>query len=441
MTSPSLGYFGDARREKVGQRLHARLLACGGHGISVRRLGEHRPGEMSFTRFLHNPAVTVREMTDTDTARTAERCAGEPVLVIQDTTVVRSEGGGGQYVHVAIAVHAGTGALLGLVYVKFLTRTRGERVTRNNRPIQDKESYRWLEGAEAAKRVCAKASSITVIADRESDIYEAFACRPAGVDLLVRVAQDRTLDDDRGLFACTEARRRAGYTTVRVPSKPGQQARSALLAVRFLTVTIQRPCGVLRRNAPKTVSVTMVDLREVKPPHGVEPLHWRLLTTQKLTYLHEALAVADLYRRRWCIEQLFRTMKTQGFNIEALRTVGDGPRAKLVTATLIAAITIQQLLHARDGAAAGEPLRPLTDVFPPEDRPLLEVLNRSVEGTTARQKNPYPPETLVYGTWICGRLGGWTGYYGQPGPIVLLRGWDQVQAIKKSLQLLRGQDV
>jgi hypothetical protein len=109
------------------------------------------------------------------------------VLVIQDTTVARSDGGGGLYLHVAIAVDAEDGALLGLVHATFLTREHGRRATRTSRPIEDKESQRWLDGAAAA-RVCAKARRITMVADRESDIYEAFVRRPEGVDLLVRAA-------------------------------------------------------------------------------------------------------------------------------------------------------------------------------------------------------------------------------------------------------------
>src|SRR5205823_9749049 len=109
-------------------------------------------------------------------------------------------------------------------------------------------------------------------------------------------------------------------------------------------------------------------------------------------------------------------------DVEALRTVGEAPRRKLVAATLIAAVTVQQLLHARDGAQDGA-LRPYTDAFDAEDGVLLETLNGSVEGKTARQKNPHPRGSLAYAAWVCGRLGGWTGYYGKPGPIVLLRGW------------------
>jgi len=437
MTPISLGRFGDSRREDAGVFLHARLVEHCAHGISVRRLGRDRAGEIRLTRFLHSEAVTIEAMVASAAARTAERCARRDVLVIQDTTVVRSDGGGGLYLHVAIAVDAKDGALLGLVYATFLTREHGRRATRTRRRIEDKESQRWLDGAEAAARVCAKARRITMIADRESDIFEAFARRPEGVDLLVRAAQDRALDDGGRLFARLDAQRAAGRITIQVPAKPGQKARTAMLAVRFLPVELPRPRNKLRCDDPRTVSLSLVDTREIKARHGGEPLHWRLLTTWRVGSLTEALVVTGLYRCRWMIEQLFRTMKTQGFDIEALRMATEPPLRRLVMATLIAAITVQQLLHARDGVTA----RPLSDVFDAGDRSLLEALNRSVEGNTQKQQNPHPPGSLAYAAWTCGRLGGWTGYYGKAGPIVLLRGWQKFQTAKQLLISLKHQDV
>jgi hypothetical protein len=437
MTPISLGRFGDSRRKDSGVFLHARLVEHCAHGISVRRLGQDRAGEIRLTRFLHCEAVTTEEMVATAAARTAERCAGRDVLVIQDTTVARSDGGGGLYLHVAIAVDAADGALLGLVYATFLTREHGRRATRTRRPIEDKESQRWLDGAAAAARVCAKARRITMVADRESDIFEAFARRPEGVDLLVRAAQDRALGDGGRLFARLDAQRAAGRMTIEVPAKPGQKARTATLAVRFLSVDLKRPPNKLRCDDPRTVTLSMVDTREIKARHGGEPLHWRLLTTWHVGSLTEALAVIGFYRCRWMIEQLFRTMKTHGFDIEALRMETEPPLRRLVMATLIAAVTVQQLLHARDGMTA----RPLSDAFDAEDRSLLEALNRSVEGKTQKQRNPHPPGSLAYAAWTCGRLGGWTGYYGKPGPIVLLRGWQKFQTAKQLLISLKHQDV
>jgi len=437
MTTTSLGKFGDARREAVGILLHARLVENSARGISVRRLGLDRAGELRLTRFLHSDAVSIEEMVATAAGRTAARCAGRDVLVIQDTTVVRSSGGGGLYLHVAIAVDAADGALLGLVHASFLVRQQGRRAKRTSRPIKDKESQRWLDGADAAARVCANARRITVVADRESDIYEAFARCPAGVELLVRAAQDRALEDGERLFSRIDAKPPAGRTTIAVPAKPGQPAREAELAVRFMPVELKRPGQGKRVGVPASVSLALVDTREIKPPHGADRLQWRLLTTWPVSALSEALMVASVYRCRWMIEQLFRTMKTQGFDIEALRTETEQPLQRLVTAALIAAITVQQLLHARDGKSA----RPLSDVFAAEDIALLRALNRSVEGKTAKQRNPHPPDGLAYAAWLCGRLGGWTGYYGEPGPIVLLRGWQKFQAAKQTLMTLKDQDV
>ena len=64
----------------------------------------------------------------------------------------------------------------------------------------------------------------------------------------------------------------------------------------------------------------------------------------------------------------------------------------------------------------------MSDVCDPADQPAIEAIGRTLEGRTARQTNPHPPGSLAHLGWICARLGGWTGYYGKPGPIVLIRG-------------------
>lgn len=75
-------------------------------------------------------------------------------------------------------------------------------------------SYRWLEGADQAANVCAAACHITVIADRESDICEAFTRRPANVDLVVRSAKDRSFGKDQpSLFAMADALPASGERT------------------------------------------------------------------------------------------------------------------------------------------------------------------------------------------------------------------------------------
>jgi hypothetical protein len=389
---------------------------------------------MQITRFLRNSAVTIEEMLSEAAARTSQRCLGRDVLVIQDTTVLRSSGRGGDYLHAVIALDEADGAILGLVDGRFLHRTSGRKAARRELPIEEKESFRWLEGAEQAASVCAGAGRVTVIADREADIYEAFALRPDGTDLLIRAAQDRSLEDDGKLFAALDALPQAGQADLALPAQPGRRARTARLGLRFATMTLARPNRRFHAGLPEAVEMRLIDVCEINPPAGVPPVHWRLLTTRPVSDDAEAWAVVDLYRRRWAIEQLFRTLKTQGFDIEGIRIQEPEPRDKLVTAALIAAVAVQQLVHGRDGGQGT--LRPCTDVFDAGDIPLLEAYCAKLEGKTERQKNPHLKGSLAYAAWVCARLGGWTGYYGKPGPVVMLNGWREIQAAKRAVQTL-----
>ncbi len=356
-------------------------------------------------------------------------------MAIQDTTVVKSEGGGGLYLHPTILVDRESGAILGLAHAEFLHREAGRRANRRAKPVAEKESQRWLAGAQAAARVGAEAREITVVADRESDIFAAFAQRPATAHLLVRAAHDRALEEGARLFAHLDGLPEAGRAELPLPARPGRPARVAKLSIRFAPLTIRRPRNGVSAGLPETISVHVVDVREIDPPAG-ENVHWRLVTTRTVESLDQALETADLYRLRWMIEQLFRTMKTEGFDIEAARIADDAPRQNLVAATLIAAITAQQLVHARDGGPG--PLRPLEDAFEPEDIPLLEALCVKLEGRTERQKNPHPQGSLAWASWVCARLGGWTGYYGKPGPVVMLRGWRDIQTARLAAQALKA---
>jgi DDE family transposase len=436
----SLGRFGDRRLENGGAFLLDRLLGLGQCGISLRALGGDRAGEVRLDRFLKNPKVTPAEMVATARAHLLERVQGREVLVIQDTTSLRDDGNKrGLYLHPAIAVDAADGALLGLLSADFLVRDETPKAHCNKRRLEQKESRRWVDvTGQAADLLTAGASGVTVIADREADLYEMFACRPEGVEVLVRAHHNRVLTDGGWLDESCAGQPELGRTTVKLPAIAGRAARVATLALRACRISIKRPkrnrarwaklpkvptglpAGMATEGAalPASVDLTLVEAREIDTPAGETPLHWRLLTTRTVENLADAQMIVGFYRCRWTIEQVFRVMKTRGFDIEAVPIRENAPLKNLGCATLIAAIQIQQMLHDRDGLAA----RPMTDVFDPDDQPLIEAIGTTLEGRTAHQRNPYPSGSLAHATWICARLGGWTGYYGKPGPIVLVRG-------------------
>jgi hypothetical protein len=401
----------------------ARLLSVGLSGARVRRLGGDRAGEVRFGRFLHNPRVTPEEMIATAAARTAGLVGGRHVLAIQDTTTLRDDGDQNSLnLHAMIAADARNGALLGVVHAEFLRRTGGKKRDCGKRPFEEKESFRWLTATrEAAKLAEAGAACVTVVADRECDIYDEFALRPANVELLIRVHHDRVLADGRQLLGSTWRLAELGRETISLPAAPGRPARDAVIALRACPVTLKRP---MRNHAAETaklpaeVCLTLVEAREIGPPRGVPPVQWFLLTTHEVSTFAAARLMTRFYRARWTIEQVNRTMKTEGFRIEAVRVAEGGPFENLAAATLIAAIQVMQMVGDRDGAAR----RPFEDVFDAADHPALRAVCASLEGKTTRQKNPHPRGSLAYATWVCARLGGWTGYYGKPGPVVIGRG-------------------
>lgn len=421
-------------------------------GSCIRRLaGGNRARQIQFSRFLHNEAVTVCEMAATAATRTAGLVAGRDILAIQDSSelilggkearargfgpIGRGGGTGGLLLHAVLAVDAATGALLGLVDMQVRNRTGGKVTPRSKRLTAAKESQRWLDGMFNAAKVLREAARITVVADRESDIYEEFARRPANVHLLTRVARDRRIETapDRSalLFGFSDTLpERARFVTT-IPAAPGRKKRTAELAIRYASVLVCRPKNGAPPDLPKTVPLTLVDIRETTMPEEGEPIHWRLVTTHTIDSPAMARMVLDFYRRRWIIEDYFRTLKTAGFDIEAAEIENPNAMARFVGAVAIAGVRVLQLVRARDGATDQR----LEEAFDPADRPLLEALSAKFEGKTQRQKNPHPKGTLAYAAWVIARLGSWDGYYGKPGPKVMRRGVEDFQLIKYGHQL------
>lgn len=433
--------FGDKRLARRGALFVDRLVEHG--SCTLRRLGEGRAGVVGFSRFLGNPKVSSEEIVATASAGLGEAARGLHVLAIQDTTEVNYQhhagsvrglgpaGNGrdrGLFVHPVIAVSAADGALLGLAGAQLWSRSEGgaQRDYRSL-PIEEKESHRWLIGAEQAKQALGQAAQVTVIADRESDIYEEWARLPdEHCALLTRASRDRSLADGGQLFSAAEDWPEAARKEVELRAQPGRAARKACLALRFGQVTIKRPQRCRDRQAPKQRTLYLVDVRE--PDATVaEPIHWRLLTSHVVETTEMAWQIVAWYRLRWHIEQLFRTMKRQGLNLEASQVCDAQGLIKLAAMATVAAVRVMQLVLARDGE--GE--RPASDVIAASLVAPAKALQAKLEGKTEAQKNPHPQGSLAWLAWIVARLGGWNGYKSErpPGPITMRRGLDRFEAI------------
>jgi hypothetical protein len=242
------------------------------------------------------------------------------------------------------------------------------------------------------------------------------------VHLLIRSAQARTLATGELLPDYCAALPEQARETVNVPAKGKQPARKATVALRFGHVTLKRPANTPDKDLPGTVSLQVVDVREVDPPEGVEPVHWRLLTTHAVTTLDEARRIVVWYRMRWIVEQLFRSMKSDCLRIADSQLEQAAGFTKLAIIGLIAAVRSMQLVMGRDGNTG----QPVADAADPADMPALRAFNASLEGRTRKLKNPHDETLLAWYAWIVARLGGWSGYtsrgYRPPGPKTMHHG-------------------
>ena len=429
--------FGDPRVARRAEWLIERVAATG--SLVLCEVGQTRAGEMAVHRFLSSPYVSVERIVETLGSRTAERCVGRRVLAVQDTTEInfagrdrkrRGFGPGGNgatagfFIHPVLAVDVASEAVVGLVDAAIWTRSGRKPARRRVRVSKDKESARWLSGCASAAESLSAAAAVTMVADRESDIYPLFAGKPARLDLIVRAAQNRNLAGGGRLFEALDAVPCLRSCQVRVPPRgPGDKGRIAMVELRAARVQIARPVNGRVENFPDAITLTLVEAREVEAPVGKTPLLWRLLTTHPVADAAQAAEIVQLYRLRWRIEQTFRALKTDGLAIEDSQVIDAERMFNLAAVALAAAVRTIQLVDARDGSP-----RPAADVIDDAFAVPLERLSRKLEGKTQRQKNPHPPGSLAFIAWIAARLGGWNCYYKPPGPKTMRHGWNQLTA-------------
>ena len=271
-----------------------------------------------------------------------------------------------------------------------------------------------------------------MVGDRESDIYSCFAGRSAGVDLIFCAAQDRAIEraPDRpvvagSLFASAAAWPDLTCLRVKVaPRRVGDPSRVATVALRAGPVTLLLPRQGFAKIDAATMSMTLVEAREINPATKQEPLHWRLLTSLEVGDADAACEIVRLYRLRWRIEGVFRALKSDGMRLKATQMHRAERLFKVAVVGLAAACRTIQLVDTRNGRT-----RPATDVI---DAALLSVagaIGPRLEGNTERQKNPHPSHSLAWLAWIIARLGGWNCYYKPPGPKTMRAGWRQFETM------------
>ena len=425
--------FGDAR---LTQRLISLVDSRVEHPEKSlpEALGQWNATKAAY-RFFDNDKVTVKAIYDSHRDATLEAIKGHPViLAIQDTTVFnytvhrKTEGMGpigktglsGFFLHSCLAVSP-EGVPLGILSHRMWVRppeSKDSHNTHKNRPLDDKESARWIEVTKEVARIVPAPTRVVMVGDRESDIIDLFLLANSNHDFLIRAQWDRRLDNSNDhLWHAVENAPALGQTAIKVPRADQRPEREAILTLRAATVTLRPPPSRLKERLPApTVNALLV--REEAPPAGVQPIEWMLLTTLPVATFEQALQCLTWYTYRWRIERYHYILKS-GCQVEKLQLE---TRDRLMRALAVYSMVASQLLwltyHARQTPQASCTVALSNSEW--------KALYAATHKTTILPDCPPDLQTAVL--WIA-RLGGFLARKGDglPGVKVLWRGFRRLQ--------------
>lgn len=433
----------------VDQRLTARLIQLVATLASkpldsIPKASRDWAEAKAIYRFVENKRVTLDDLLRPVAQATARRCADYPVVIVpQDTTAVAfpkanaAEGLGpiaaeprttkGMYVHTTLALRE-DGMALGVFDVNCWCRQAPDKEAdskeKRKRPIEEKESWKWIRGAQAARGAIADVLAeghrprLVHVLDREGDVYEVMVdYDQADEGVVLRCNQNRRVQlMDGRIDSAHHAVRSSpllGKQIIDVLRKHGQRARKATVEIRRCAVRIQPPHD--RPKGSPTLDLTLVEVWEPDPPQGVEPLLWRLWTNEPAQSREQVERVRDIYKLRWRVEDYHVVLKG-GCVVESLQFETVERLNKMI---LVYAPIAVRILQLRDWARF-EPQAPCTVVLSDlEWRTLWTYINQ--------EKVPHnraPPTLRQAVLWI-GRLGGHLNRKGDgmPGVTTLWQGW------------------
>lgn len=434
------GVFGDKRIGKRALQVLRKLTT--GRSSSLREITKDESEQRSFYRLFNNESFSESGIIKSITARCGDLSPGRHLLCIQDTTEfnfsakqrrIKPESGLGTtsrndilgfMLHSSLVVDADRSHALGYSFIKTWERPEAtpDKQDRNYRdlPVKEKESYKWIEGANQSKDLLKEASTITIIADRESDIYDLFGVAEKDrVHLLIRSSHDRQISGKLKLSTCLEALPVMHNYKLSIAGdiRKNTIKRVVDMGLKWSRVELLKPKSCKDEQLPEVQQVYVVEAIEQGRKKGI---HWRILTTHEVSTSEHALQIIRWYKERWHIEQVHRLLKTEGFRIERSQLEQGWAIRKLTLLAMMASLRIMQMMLAY----SDDNEQSIDEVFDKQEQQCLQMIGKKMEGETEKLKNPIKANTLRWATWIIARMGGWKGYTSQrkPGPIVLQKG-------------------
>jgi hypothetical protein len=424
-----------------------------------KMMGTESEREAAY-RFLANERVTFDAVLEPHLVRTRERAeAAKVVLAVHDTSTFKLEGSRGHalghintgargfFLHATVAVSdTEQRDCLGVLRATTLFRESLRKTTKTSlnggqyAALENRESDRWWNHVEAVEKDLAGCCEVIHVADCEADSYALLAKMvTAQYRFVTRMARDRRARSDDGPWSLvSDVANSAEYvaerevplsarTSQRPPRTqqrfPSRDARLAKLRFAAMPMRLKRP-PYLDEPYSAEIEVNVVRVYEVDAPEGTEPVEWFLLTTEPAATKQDVLAVVDIYRRRWVIEEFFRAVKT-GCAYEQRQLETRHAWLTILAITLPLAWRLLQLRHL----ARSRPDAPATTVLTNTEIDVLKHLHPN--------KLSSPTATIREAISVVAEMGGHIKNNGDPGWLVLHRGISKLQSLAEGVELAR----
>jgi len=443
-------FFTDSFKDKrIDKRANLFLssLITNGSAIVNQSCAMH-PEKIGSYRMLNNVRCGEKELSEALYASCANNIHGQHLLCIQDTTEVDyfphkerikhldadlgriTNTTFGYLCHPMLVIDADKNMPIGFCSVKLWNREWEKPIKAakgyKKLPIEQKESFRWISSVTESRKNLPKETMITVIADRESDVYEALCSIPReNTHLLIRSSSNRLICQDNMLLLDKMQSCDIKHTyDIEIKGNKSRKSRTARIDLRFATVDVKRSVHTIG-NYPSSVKMNCIYVLEHPEtvPDGEDPIEWRLYTTHQIDTVEQAMQCVEWYRARWYIEELFRVLKSDGLDIESSQLETGLALKKLMLFCLQAALQIMVIKIAYDKKREDCSAQIM---FTDKQIQFLKILLPTLEGKTEKQKNPFAGNSLAWAAWIIAKLGKWGGYssQGPPGYITMKKGLD-----------------
>jgi hypothetical protein len=274
------------------------------------------------------------------------------------------------------------------------------------------------------------------VADRQSDTFEFLAHEARlGRHYVLRSNHNREIrvgHDGQGKETRLHDHLRTlgeqGRRVVDVPERDGRPARQATVAIAWAAVTVLPPQHHRGYYPKGPLEIWAIRVWEVGAvPAGAEPIEWLLLTDLAMNVLTQAWEKVEWYCCRWVVEEFHKAQKTgcaieepQFTKVERLQ-----PMIALLSVVAVGLLSLRDL--SRDARLSELPAATVVD------EELVELLS-------AWRYEEVRPLSVREFFQALARLGGHQNRKcdGQPGWLVLWRGWSDLQRMAAGARAARA---